>query len=275
MIAILGDIHGNLPALEAVLENMPVVSQVWAVGDYVTGVPFPGEVIDRLQNLPVPVYSVLGNHDESLLNKRGGVYGKQFGIFGWVEEVLKPHHWAFLENLPKTLVIDNLPLNRNALLFHGTPESTTGTIITRQDAEDVMAAHDFAYLAGGHRHKIIRIRKENQYVIVAGSVGISLDGSGGQASYALLDEKTGKAAFQIIDYDVDSAIAAIDKSPITELAPGISYCVKKELETGKPYMMSFVKFAFELAEKQLGYRPDEVPSELWDEAGKMWDKSPL
>ena len=268
MIAIIADIHGNYPALEAVLEDMPKVDEVWLPGDFVTGVPFPKEVMERLIDLPMPVRPVLGNHDETLFLKRGIIKGKQFGIFEWVEEQLKPHHWEFLEGLPK-----NLSVGHDALLYHGTPDNVMGAIITQHDAEQVTAAHGSKWFVGGHRHKPMFFRTGGQNVMISGSAGISIDGIGGMASYALLDEHTGRYAFRQVSYDVESAVAAIDKSPITELAPGIAGCVKKEILTGKFYMMGLVQFAFQYAEKQLGYRPDEVPHEIWNEAELEWDGS--
>ena len=268
MIAILADIHGNYPALEAVIEDMPNVSQVWALGDFVTGAPFPNEALDRLLGLPMPVYSVLGNNDETLLLKRGIKKGKQLGIFSWVEENLKPHHWEFLEKLPKTL-----PAGNDALLYHGTPENTVGAIITNQDAKEVAARHGIKWLVGGHRHKTMLFRAGGQNVLIAGAVGIPFDGIGGMASYALLDESTGKLAFRHVTYDANSVEAAIDKSPIMEIAPGMASCVKKEILTGKPYMMSLMQFARQYAEKQLGRTLVEIPHDLWDEAEQKWDGS--
>ena len=268
MIAILADIHGNYPALEAVLEDMPNVSQIWVLGDFVTGAPYPTEVLDRLLNLHIPVCSVLGNHDEALLLKRGSKKTKQFGIFEWVEQILKPEHWAFLEGLPKTLHVGD-----SVLLYHGTPEKYDGAIITQNDAKQVAETHNYKWLVGGHRHQFKLFKVSTQRVMIPGAVGISIDRIGGLASYALLDEQTGKCVFRHVSYDVDSVIAAMDKSPISELAPGITNCIKKELLSGKLYMMSLVRFAFEYAEKQLGHRPDEVPHELWDEAEKKWDGS--
>ena len=268
MIAILADIHGNYPALEAVLDDMPCVSEVWVVGDFVTGVPYPNEVLDRLLELPMPVYSVLGNHDETLLLKRGIKKGKQFGIFEWVEGNLKPHHWDFLEGLPKILNV-----GRDVLLYHGTPDKLDGAIITQNDAEQAAETHKYKWLIGGHRHQFKLFSVGEQKVMIPGSVGISINRIGGLASYALLDEQTGKYAFRHVSYDACAVVCDMDKSPIMELAPGITSCLKKELLTGRLYMMSLVRFAFWYEKKQLGYRPDEVPFDLWDEAEKKWDGS--
>ena len=268
MVAILADIHGNFPALKAVLDDMPRVSQVWLLGDLVTGAPYPLEVLESLMNLPMPVYSVMGNHDETLLLKRGQKKGKQFGIFEWVEQVLLPHHWDYMEGLPKTLEV-----GENALLYHGTPEKYDGAVITHDDAANVAKSHGYKWLVGGHRHQFKFFKVGPQNVMIPGSVGLSIDRIGGLAAYALLDEQTGKYAFRHLSYDVDSVVEAIKKSPISELAPGITNCLKKELLTGRLYMMSLVKFAFLHADKILGAMPHEVPFDLWNEAEKLWDGS--
>ncbi len=48
MIAILADIHANLPALTTVLEDLPEVSAIWVLGDTIGEMPYPCEVLDRL-----------------------------------------------------------------------------------------------------------------------------------------------------------------------------------------------------------------------------------
>ena len=72
MIALLADIHGNLHALGAVLADMPKVSQIWVLGDMLTGLPFPCEVLNRLLNIDIPVYAIQGNHEEALLESQRG-----------------------------------------------------------------------------------------------------------------------------------------------------------------------------------------------------------
>ena len=65
-IAVIADLHANLPALQAVLDDVLALGceTLWCVGDLVGRGPHPGEVIDELRRLEVPV--IQGNWDEAV-----------------------------------------------------------------------------------------------------------------------------------------------------------------------------------------------------------------
>lgn len=65
-IAIFSDVHGNLPALEAVLEDIEQrgIQQKFCLGDLVDFAPWGNEVIERIRNLNIPC--IMGNHDERI-----------------------------------------------------------------------------------------------------------------------------------------------------------------------------------------------------------------
>ena len=65
-IAVLSDIHANLPALEAVLEALGRVDAIWNLGDVVGYGPHPDEVVARLRELGA--VGVRGNHDAAALD---------------------------------------------------------------------------------------------------------------------------------------------------------------------------------------------------------------
>ncbi len=66
-IAIISDIHGNLPALQAVLKDINTVykaDQIYCLGDLTDGAPWHNEVIELIQELNIP--TIMGNHDERI-----------------------------------------------------------------------------------------------------------------------------------------------------------------------------------------------------------------
>jgi len=273
MIAILADIHGNLHALEAVLADMPKVDQIWSLGDMLSGPPFPCEVLEHLMNMDVPVYSVLGNNDERILTGRKTGFSRKFSADKWVSQHLKPHHVKFLEGLPICLSLDTI--RGGALLFHGTPENITGGVRNESDAIIAAKGYSERWLAGGHRHRSAHYSIGAQAFVVSGSVGLSIDGMGGMAAYTLLDETLAEPSveFRHIPYDVDKAVSAIKNSTLMEVAPGLSRAYILELTNGKFYTMGLMTFAFDLAKKQMGYRPETVPDEIWLQAEREWDGS--
>ena len=182
MIAILSDIHGNLPALEAVLADMPPVSRVWVLGDTVSGLPWPGPVLDRLASLPVPVDSVAGNREISLMEAGRGEHpdwwtSTQMCTLAWTADRLQVRHWEALRALPERLALDYVP--GGALLFHGTPGAVRGQVYTLAQAQQAARGLPQRWLACGHIHKARWFRVGSRAVVNAGSVGLSLDGLGG------------------------------------------------------------------------------------------------
>jgi predicted phosphodiesterase len=275
MIAILSDIHGNLHALEAVLADMPLVSQIWSLGDMLTGPPFPCEVLDRLLDLDAPVYAVLGNHEEYLLEIKADRGSRQwgstqFGALPWVVDRLKPYHWEYISALKPILATENMP--GGALLFHGSPESTSGNIYTGEDADKAAAFTGARWLVGGHTHKARLFSTGERKVMIAGSVGMSLDGLGGVSSYVLINEDTGTVSFRYVSYNVEAAVEAMYRAGFAELAPGISRALISQMRTGRNYIHGLITHVYSYAEQCLGYRPTgDVPNALWEEAEKSWD----
>jgi predicted phosphodiesterase len=280
MIAILSDIHGNIHALDAVFDDMPTVSQVWLLGDSLGGLNYPCEVLDKLLNLDIPVHSILGNHERFLLDERNGKHpdwrlGTQWGTMTWSSDKLKCYHWKYLEGLSHTLSIDGVP--RGAFLFHGLPDNIKGWLLTSEEANKIAEERSEIVIAHGHSHQIRMFKLGKQFTINPGSVGNALDGVGGVASYALIDEEkvnlVDNISFRSITYDVTRAVDSLLKSELMECAPGITRAVALELEHGRFFMMSLVLFALSCAEKQLGYKPDIIPPEIWHEAELKWDGS--
>jgi len=280
MIAILSDIHSNLHALDAVFNDMPEVSQIWLLGDSLGGFKYPCEVLDRLIESDVPVYSVIGNHEQSIIDEKYGKHpdwrmGTQFGTMVWTADRLKPYHWEYIEGLETALTVENI--SGNALLFHGTPDNLRGRIFTGDEAHQITTDRTEIIFTCGHTHQARMFKAGGQIVINPGSVGVALDGIGGVASYALLDDckadPSGKVIFRTISYDLDGAIESVMKSELMECASGITRAIISEIMTGRFFVMSLVIFAFDLAEKHLGFRPDIVPPEIWTEAETKWDGS--
>jgi len=149
-VAALFDIHGNLPALEAVLHEMRAlgVDRVVVGGDVVPG-PMPRECLERLLGLDLPVHFIHGNCELSALAqmsaaRTGAVtyWGTTSGrplpeadqiIMKWTALLLQPEYETVLASWPKTmrLSIDGLG---EVLFCHGTPRSET-EIFTRLTPE--------------------------------------------------------------------------------------------------------------------------------------------
>ena len=179
-VAAIYDIHGNLAALEAVLQDIrqAEVDHVVVGGDVILG-PMPRETLTCLLDLDIPVQFIQGNCDREVLAQMAGTdtgtVPEQFReVVRWVAQQLHPEYEQLLASWPKTLRVEIRGLGE-VLFCHATPRSDT-EIFTRLTSEDrllpVFEGLDVPVVVCGHTHMqfdrmIGRIR-----VVNAGSVGM-------------------------------------------------------------------------------------------------------
>lgn len=200
---LVSDIHGNLQAFEAVLQDAPADLPIWCLGDLVGYGPNPNECIELLQSREHEC--IVGNHDWAAMNK---VDLNDFNpdakrAVQWTQEQLTPASISYLESLPSSLVKGEFTL------VHGSPREPTWEYILYPP----IACTNFAYLETphclvGHTHvpmkfvlldgdkpvcEMERLPEngavplgEKRLIINPGSVGQPRDGDV-RASYAILD----------------------------------------------------------------------------------------
>jgi putative phosphoesterase len=211
-VAALYDIHGNLPALEAVLQDIAQINvdQLVVGGDVVAG-PMPRETLACLRNLTIPVHCIQGNADREVLAEMkgadtGAVPDDVRAIIRWVAHQLQPEHAHFLASWPSTLRID-IPGLGQVLFCHATPRSDT-ELFTRLTPEQrlvpVFESLNLPLVVCGHTHMQFDRTIGAVRVVNAGSVGMPY---GEPGAYWLL---LGPALdFRRTDYDRGQAAARI------------------------------------------------------------------
>jgi len=200
-VAVLSDIHGVLPVLEAVLAEPDVRSAELIVvcGDHAAG-PQPVQVLDRLSGLD-NVVLIRGNADRELVALGRGepsTVGEAYDIDRWAAAQLSPAHLDLLAGLPHPVVLDVAGFG--AVVFcHGTP---------RDDDEVVLVAElpaGVGTVVCGHTHMPFVRLVDRRLVINPGSIGMPYGRPGGH--WALL---TGGDVFlRRVKVDVDAAIAQV------------------------------------------------------------------
>lgn len=225
IVALMGDIHANLPALEAVVNHARAhhAEQFWNTGDFLGYGAFPNEIFDCLRKIYAK--SVLGNYDFKVLNfpqkqikwKKNKKPGKYLA-FKWANNHLSPENKKYLQSLPEMLrfEVENLKI----FMVHGSPESIDELIVqdTRLERLEYLAATSNAdVIVCGHTHQFFERQVNGVWFINPGSVGRSGDGDP-RASYALLNILQGKLSVQHyrIAYDIDRAVNAIRKAGLPE-----------------------------------------------------------
>jgi predicted phosphodiesterase len=190
-VAVLYDIHGNLPALEAVLQEVRQVDvdQIVVGGDVVPG-PMPRETLRRLLDLDLPAHFIYGNGELAMLAQMAGArsgsvtyWGTTSGarppesiveIYRWTAAQLQPELEPVLARWPKTLQLEIDGLGQ-VLFCHGTPRSETEGF-TRLTAEDrllpLFEPLGVPVVVCGHTHMQFDRRVGGTRVVNAGSVGM-------------------------------------------------------------------------------------------------------
>lgn len=211
-VAALYDIHGNLPALEAVLEDVRAAKadQIVIGGDVVPG-PMPRETLEYLRRLAIPTRFIQGNGDRVVLAQMRGMepieVPEQFreGI-GWTARQLAAEHEKTLARWPATLRLEIGGLG-DVLFCHATPRNDTD-IFTRLTSEDRVQAmfHNVkeAVVICGHTHMQFDRVIGDMRVVNAGSVGMPYGEPG--AYWLLLGSKP---EFRHTAYDLPKAAARI------------------------------------------------------------------
>lgn len=216
-IAVLSDVHGNLEALDAVLDDIARqgVEATVALGDFLSGPSDPVGVADRFIELGMP--SVRGNHDRYITDGREKDWHIDALVRGLLDE--RQHQW--LAAVPATLLLEE-----DVFLCHGTPrddntsfmDTMVGTIPTMHprdyiEAEAVGFDHDV--LLCGHTHVPRSLRlADGRLVVNPGSVGLPMEIGSPDARYAIIEKRRAgwNTELRAVAYDhAAAAKQALDK----------------------------------------------------------------
>ena len=182
-VAALYDVHGNLPALEAVLAEVPDDAAIVVGGDVAAG-PLPSEALERLRALGDHVHWIRGNADRELTPGEEGLGPPD--VIEWVRDQLSAEQIGFLHGLPEQLELDVDGLGR-VLFCHATPRNDVD-IFLEGTPEEHVAPRSTALRRNSrlrsHAHAVLP-RIAGIRVVNAGSVGMAYDDEPGAYWLAL------------------------------------------------------------------------------------------
>ena len=211
-VAVLADIHGVLPVLDAVLEQPEVraADRIVVCGDHAAG-PQPTQVLDRLAALD-NVVLVRGNADRDLVALARNELAPDevpYPVDAWAAAQLEPGHVDLLAGLPHQVILDVLGFGPVAFC-HGTPRDDSEVVLVDTRLERWAEAfsglsEDVTTVVCGHTHMPFTRLVDRRLVVNPGSVGMPYGRAGGH--WALL--RNGDVSLRRVDVDVDAAIAAV------------------------------------------------------------------
>lgn len=225
-ITIFGDIHANLPALEAVWADMNAraLENRYCLGDLVGYATFPNEVISMIRQHNIP--TIMGNYDQGVGHSShdcGCAYkteadearGKR--SIAWTNAHTTEANKIYLRSLASAIPLELGPYR--ILLVHGSPRKINEYLYeNRPDAsfERIMDGISADVLVCGHTHlPYHKILPSGRHVINVGSVGKPKDNNP-QACYAVLSINNDllNVAFIRTPYDIERAATAIEASDL-------------------------------------------------------------
>ncbi|HEU4947249.1 MAG TPA: metallophosphoesterase family protein [Kribbella sp.] len=209
-VAVLSDIHGVLPALEAVLAEPDVqgADRIVLTGDIAAG-PQPVETLDLLVSLGERAVWVRGNADRELVAFARGEGGEPPDqISPWAADQLRPDQLDLLAGLPTTVTLEIEGLGP-VLFCHATPRDDEEMVLVDSPISrwaDVLGGvpAEVRTVVCGHTHMPFARQVDRRLVVNAGSVGMPYGAPG--PSWAMLD---GGVQLRRSRLDPDSAADAV------------------------------------------------------------------
>ena len=212
---VIADVHGNVHALEAVLEALGPVDRLLCAGDLVGYGPKPNECVERVASLNA--ITVAGNHDLMALGRLPLPRGRlQRKTMEWTRTAVSPSTLSSLTELPLRASVDGIEL------AHGSLDDPSEYIYDCGSARAQLArVPDARALLVGHTH--LPLECDGRF-LNPGSVGQSREAEPHARALVLDLDESVKAEFLAVDYDVEATrreLRAAGLPPYAcHLAPG-------------------------------------------------------
>jgi len=211
LVALISDIHANLAALEAVLDDLPPVDRIICCGDLVGYYDRPNEVCALLRDRQIEC--IRGNHDAYVTGALPPNETKRpFYRTDWTREVMSQSHLDWLASLGTDLVLEGNADDWRLRVRHASPWDEETYL--HADAESALARLHIGTreaLAVGHTHRPLYRAIDVGWLLNPGSVGQPRDWNP-LAAYAVFDMNTGAVEHRRAAYDVAGLQRRLDSN---------------------------------------------------------------
>jgi predicted phosphodiesterase len=268
-VAIISDIHGNIHALDAVLEDIQKVGvdQIVVNGDLVNRGPGNSEVMERLSGDEFII--TLGNHDALVVNwydRHPDIPTAWYDDPFWnstkwsVNQLQASGHLDALRTLPLSYEIA-LPNAPRVLITHGSPRHYRegyGPFLPADSYFEIIEAFPADIYVGSHTHRPDEREVDGHTFLNSGAVGAPFNGNA-RAQYMVMTLTNGRWEWEFrgVPYDRAAAIAAYEESGLLPYGDVSGHIFRLELEHALPIYPVFWTWA-EKEEKPMNW-------EAWDE----------
>lgn len=278
-LAVLADIHGNLPALEAVLkelQNEPIDGFVVA-GDMVAG-PNSDEIVQKLRELKA--WMIRGNKENYLLKFASGsapawwFTSHEWAFTRWCYQNTSAETIGFIRSLPEQRTID-IPGTTAIRVLHGSARNTSELVYPDKDISLLDIALDMTpedVLILGHTHVQWQLLRNGRLAFNPGAVCGSL-AKKAHANYAVLVWQNGQRTPELrsVKYDTAALRKAFYETGLLEYGGAFAQTQLFDFENGVDTSPALVAYAYKMAAKSGHPDCEFVPDEIWDQAVKTFN----
>lgn len=249
-IAIFADVHGNLPALEAVLADIErqAPDEVLVGGDLVGRGPQGSAVVREIRRRSWR--TIRGNHEEYLLSFRNKevppewLHLEEWAASRWMAAELSEDDVEYLGALPFSARSDSIPV---LLLTHGSPIATSDGLgpWTRSSKLDrLLDGIEESVLVCGHTHRPMVRELDHGLVVNVGSVGLPFNGDR-RAQYAIVTRVNGDYRVELrqVEYDLEATLDAYRTNGFLEAGGVTAQLLRLELLHATPFLVPFQRWA--------------------------------
>lgn len=280
-LAVLADIHGNLPALEAVLEDARQygVAGFIVAGD-LTGGPQPLETLHLLRSLGTGTWIIQGNSDINLLRYATNNVPEswhtslQYALLRWGHQHVDEEALAFIRALPEQAVV-SIKETDLIRIVHGSPRDPYEGINPNADPDlldRALAETDEPVLVCGHDHIPWQRKRDRRLALNPGAVCGPLNGDT-RAQYAWLtwQDAGWQVKHRAVPYDLGRIRTAFQNSGLLEQGGALAKAFLLSIETGQNVGLDLLSYAYRLM-ANVGMKECEViPDEVWEQAVATFD----
>jgi len=250
-LVVLSDIHANIWALQAVLDELKREGEFLLIlaGDLVNMGPRPQETLQLLAKYDGQSLVISGNHEGYVLAQRGPSslpppYRTLFAPSRWTMKQLASEELDYLENLPRSVSLTD-PEGGRVEIYHGSPRSQIDCVFpntSREELERMMEPHLFegTLVICGHTHVPSVHRLPGGTVLNAGSVGMSY-GDDPRACYAIVEwdyeQRRWEISHRRVSYDQTSLLAELEQLAHPKGAGPVAKLIARGMSSANPYFL--------------------------------------
>jgi predicted phosphodiesterase len=270
-IIVLADIHGLLPALDAVLAEIETnpPDLIMVAGDFLGG-PQPNEILARL--LVLGCRFILGNGEVNMRRMKHGTAPiewwthRQFDMGRWIYSRLDDGVFRFLDGLPEYTVI--APAGCTPVrVVHGSPWDVNHLVFPDQNPQDLSRALGMVpegLLVFAHNHLPGIFRRDGKLAVNPGSVGNNLNGDP-RASYAALtwDGTAWQPELHYVPYGVDAVIRVFKETGFLEDNRPLARAFLESILTAENTAYEYIIFASQKAQAAGLSGFNAIPDHIW------------